>query len=76
MYLTEENDVVRLEFLFKQLESQLWFYENIKDQLSVNEFKIQRYWASRLQTFIENKKINILNSGIGYYSVGLHVIKV
>jgi hypothetical protein len=70
MYLTEENDVVRLEFLFKQLESQLWFYENIKDQLSVNEFKIQRYWASRLQTFIENKKINILNSGIGYYSVG------
>ena len=45
-------------------------YENIKDQLSVNEFIIQRYWATRLQASIENKKINILNSGIGYYSVG------
>ena len=71
MYLTEESDVVRFnDLVFKQLESFPWFYENIKDQLSVNEFIIQRYWASRLQASIENKKINILNSGIGYYSVG------
>ena len=68
MYLTEEDDVIRLELLFEQLKLQPWFIENIKDQISLNEFKIQRYWASKIN--LENKLVNVLNSGIGYYSVG------
>lgn len=68
MYITEKFDVIRLELLFNQLSSKPWFIENINDQLSVNEFMIQRYWASKLN--LEDKSVNILNSGIGYYAVG------
>lgn len=44
-----------------------WFHFNICEQVSVTEFKIQKWWADRIDVF--GKEVNILNSGLGAYSL-------
>lgn len=44
-----------------------WFYWPIKSQQTVEEWKIQRYWADKID--LVDKSVNILNSGFGFFSV-------
>jgi len=59
------------ERLERVLNKTIWLYpfalENIRDQLGTTEFKIQRWWADKIS--LTEKRVNILNSGIGFYSV-------
>lgn len=57
--------------LERVLNKTIWSYpfaiEHIRDQLGTTEFKIQRWWANKID--LNEKRVNILNSGIGFYSV-------
>ena len=44
-----------------------WFHDNIRDQISGTEFKIQKWWADKID--VSEKEVNILNSGMGAYAL-------
>ncbi len=44
-----------------------WFRDNIRDQISHEEFKIQEWWSDKID--VSNKEVNILNAGMGAYSL-------
>ena len=50
-----------------------WFYFNICDQVSITEYKIQKWWADRID--VTGKEVNILNSGFGAYALPLCIEK-
>lgn len=68
MYMIEDIDVIRTNELHHLIKWRLpWFADAITEQLSYEEFQIQKYWASRIDLI--DKNVNILNSGIGYFAV-------
>ena len=56
------------ERLERVLNKTIWSYpfaiEHVRDQLGTTEFKIQRWWADKID--LNKKRVNILNSGIGF----------
>lgn len=76
MYQLEELDVDRfVKVLMLQKHKSHWedYWQNLYDQMHVNEFKIQKWWGSKVDLI--GKSVSILNSGIGFYSVPLCVEK-
>ena len=70
MYDISELDVDRFHKLLrdsKNLEHWDDYFENLHEQMSISEYKIQKWWASKIDLI--GKKVNILNSGVGFYSV-------
>jgi len=70
MYQIEESDVDRFIRLLKDQRTKThWedYWQNMYDQMHLTEFKIQKWWANKIDLI--GKKVAILNSGIGFYSV-------
>lgn len=70
MYQVEEVDVIRFcDVLRAQRYKSDWedYWQNLHDQMHVNEFKIQKWWANKIDLI--GKEVSILNSGAGFYSV-------
>jgi len=68
MYNIEPTDAIRYSKLFNRIKWEFpWFFDQVKDQISDTEFQIQKWWANRIDLI--DKKVNILSSGIGFYSV-------
>jgi len=44
-----------------------WFYDTMREQVSISEYKIQKWWADRID--VTGKEVNILNSGFGAYAL-------
>ena len=66
--MIEDIDVIRQNSLHHYIRwEKPWFYDPINEQMSYIEYKIQRYWAEKIDLI--DKHVNILNSGIGYYAV-------
>ena len=68
MYLIEDEDVIRIQRIIDETR---WHYPymwpSISSQVSLTEFKIQKWWASKIDLI--DKTVNIFNSGFGFYSV-------
>ena len=72
MYQLEHIDVDRFTDLLreaKQLEYWDDYFENLHSQMCKNEYIIQRWWAERIDLI--GKRVNILNSGVGFFAVPL-----
>ena len=68
MYDLDNFDIERISRLDLSVKYDYpWFDEVIAEQKSIEEFKIQKWWVSKLDLI--DRHVNILNSGIGYYSV-------
>lgn len=68
MYQLDCDDIDRMNCLRGIVKHHYpWFDDIIEEQKTVAEFKIQKYWADKIDLI--DKDINILNSGVGFYSV-------
>ena len=70
MYQIEKSDVDRFTVLLRETrELSDWdnYYDNLFEQMSKTEFIIQHWWADKIDLI--GKDVNILNSGVGFYSV-------
>jgi hypothetical protein len=68
MYNLDDDDIKRMYDLRGVIKHQFpWFDDFIEEQQTYTEFLIQKYWAERVDLI--DKDVNILNSGIGYFSV-------
>jgi|TARA_Y100000015_G_scaffold43198_1_gene52957 hypothetical protein len=70
MYQLEDLDVNRfVHLLRKQRYKSHWedYWQNLYDQMQPTEFKIQKWWGSKVDLI--GKSVSILNSGVGFYSV-------
>lgn len=68
MYDIDKIDVERYSKLGVSVQYSFpWFFENIRHQTSVVEYTIQKWWATRIDLI--DKKVNILSSGVGFFSV-------
>ena len=68
MYNLSDGDINRMNTLRSVLKYHYpWFDDFIAEQQSHTEFLIQKYWADKIDLI--DKDVNILNSGIGYYSL-------
>lgn len=66
--MIEDIDVIRQNRLHQYIKwEKPWFYDPIHEQMSYAEYKIQKYWAEKVDLI--DKHVHILNSGIGYYAV-------
>lgn len=74
MQMIKEIDVERLSRLHHLHHWKFpWFYENIRNQISVEEFKIQQWWTDKISMI--DKEVNILSSGLGVYALPFCVEK-
>ena len=70
MYLIENTDVLRYqEALDMTRHHYPYMLDQVVEQIGIVEFKIQKWWASKIDLI--NKSVNIFNSGFGMYSVPL-----
>ena len=72
MYQIEELDVDRfVRVLGNQRYKNHWvdYWQNMYDQMHLTEFKIQKWWANKIDLL--GKNVAVLNSGIGFYAVPL-----
>lgn len=68
MYNLDHEDVKRMYHLRRLVTINYpWFDDIIAEQQTYVEFVIQKYWAERVDLI--DKDVNILSSGIGYYSL-------
>ena len=68
MYQLDHDDIDRMNCLHGIVKHHYpWFDDFIEEQKTVTEFTIQKYWADKIDLI--DKNVNILNSGIGFYSV-------
>lgn len=68
MYQLDRDDIARMNHLHEIVKYHYpWFDDFVEEQKTESEFIIQKYWADKLDLI--DKNVNILNSGIGFYSV-------
>lgn len=68
MYNLDDEDVKRMYNLHGNVKHHFpWFDDYVEESKTFTEFQIQKYWASRIDLI--DKKVDILNSGIGYFAV-------
>ena len=68
MYNLSDNDINRMNILRGAVKYDYpWFDDFVAEQQTHTEFVIQKYWADKIDLI--DKDVNILNSGIGYYSM-------
>ena len=70
MYLIENTDVQRYQEVLDMTRHHYpYMLDQVVEQMGMTEFKIQKWWASKIDLI--NKSVNIFNSGFGMYSVPL-----
>lgn len=70
MYLIDETDILRYtEALDMTRHHYPYMLDDVVEQMGIVEFKIQKWWASKIDLI--GKSVNIFSSGYGMYSVPL-----